>query len=169
MFGPKEYRRPFQRTGSSTRDGVERNRYGAHAGCSARLRGRNRRQPRPGILEDCVDGRRVERVESLMWLWILGAYEVVRTMCQAKTCFSSQALDELSRLKKLLSVVRMPAAKMEKPGRRTQLRKQTGRLESSCTRPVRKRPRTRAERLACLDSTACRFFFVHDDEDVTTS
>ena len=71
-----------------------------------------------GFSEDCVDGGRVERAESLMWLWVLGAYEVVRTMCQAKTCFSSKTLDELSRLKKLLSVVRMPAAKMEKPGKK---------------------------------------------------
>jgi hypothetical protein len=71
-----------------------------------------------GFSEDFVDGGRVDRAESLMWLWVLGAYEVVRTMCQAKTCFSSRALDELSRLKKLLSVVRMPAAKMEKPGKK---------------------------------------------------
>ena len=29
-----------------------------------------------------IDGGRVERAESLMWLWMLGAYEVVRTMCK---------------------------------------------------------------------------------------
>jgi len=39
-----------------------------------------------------VDYRRVARAESLMWLWICGAYEVVRTMCQAKGCFSDRAL-----------------------------------------------------------------------------
>jgi hypothetical protein len=64
-----------------------------------------------------VDGGRVDRAESLMWLWILGAYEVVRTMCQARACFSDRALDELLRLKRALAVVRMPAAKMEKAGR----------------------------------------------------
>lgn len=71
-----------------------------------------------GFAEVCVDGGRVERAESLMWLWMLGAYEVVRTMCQAKTCFSQKTLGELILLKKSLSVVRMPAAKMEKPGKK---------------------------------------------------
>jgi hypothetical protein len=61
-----------------------------------------------------VEGDRLERAESLMWLWILGAYEVVRTMCQAKSCFSARALDELAKLKRILAEVRMPAAKMEK-------------------------------------------------------
>jgi len=69
-----------------------------------------------GFSEQVIDGGQVERAESLMWLWMLGAYEVVRTMCQAKACFTKQALDELSQLKKRLSLVRMPAAKMEKPG-----------------------------------------------------
>jgi|CXWL01.1.fsa_nt_gi hypothetical protein len=65
-----------------------------------------------------VDGGRVERAESLMWLWILGAYEIVRTMCQAKGCFSDRTLNELVQLKKTLSVVRVPAAKMEKAGKK---------------------------------------------------
>lgn len=65
-----------------------------------------------------VDGGRFERAESLMWLWTLGAYEVVRTMCQAEGCFSSRAGEELAQLKKILSTVRMPAAKMEKPGKK---------------------------------------------------
>lgn len=69
-----------------------------------------------GFSGQIVEGGQVERAESLMWLWTLGAYEVVRTMCQAKTCFTQPTLDELNQLKKLLSVVRMPAAKMEKPG-----------------------------------------------------
>lgn len=70
-----------------------------------------------GFSGEHVDGTQVARAESLMWLWTLGAYEVVRTMCQAKVCFSSRAFDELHRLKRTLSVVRMPAAKMEKAGR----------------------------------------------------
>jgi hypothetical protein len=53
-----------------------------------------------------------------MWLWTLGAYEVVRTMCQAKSCFSDRTMDQLTHLKKTLSAVRMPAAKMEKAGER---------------------------------------------------
>ena len=65
-----------------------------------------------------IDGALTDRAESLMWLWTLGAYEVVRTMCQAKMCFSERVLDELTQLKQKLSAVRMPAAKMEKPGKK---------------------------------------------------
>jgi hypothetical protein len=65
-----------------------------------------------------LDVERFDRAESLMWLWTLGAYEVVRTMCQAKTCFSKRAWEELAQLKKSLTAVRMPAAKMEKPGKK---------------------------------------------------
>jgi hypothetical protein len=68
--------------------------------------------------ETVVDGSRFERAESLMWMWTLGAYEVVRTMCQAKECFSPNALEALAQLKKGLSSIRMPAAKMEKPGKK---------------------------------------------------
>jgi hypothetical protein len=70
-----------------------------------------------GFSGQCVDGGRVERAESLMWFWLLGAYEVVRTMHQAKGCFSERLLQELSGLKRVLATVRMPAAKMEKPGK----------------------------------------------------
>lgn len=70
-----------------------------------------------GFSSECVDGERVERAESLMWLWVLGAYEVVRTMYQAKQCFSERLAQELRDLKNQLAVVRMPAAKMEKKGK----------------------------------------------------
>jgi len=69
-----------------------------------------------GFSNQCIDGKRIERAESLMWLWILGAYEVVRTMHQAKGCFSERLIRDLGTLKKNLAVVRMPAAKMEKAG-----------------------------------------------------
>ncbi|MFH0997616.1 MAG: hypothetical protein V1844_19280 [Pseudomonadota bacterium] len=65
-----------------------------------------------------VDGTRVGRASTMMWLWTLGAYEVVRTMCQAKTCFSPNAMVQLEELKRYLASVRMPDAKMEKPSRR---------------------------------------------------
>lgn len=38
-------------------------------------------------------------------------------MHQAKVCFSERAIQELGALKKTLAIVRMPAAKMEKPGK----------------------------------------------------
>ncbi|MEI2769495.1 MAG: hypothetical protein V9G98_01710 [Candidatus Competibacter sp.] len=70
-----------------------------------------------GFFSEYVDGAMVERAESLMWPWVLGAYEVVRTMYQAKQCFSERLAQELKDLKNQLSVVRMPAAKMEKRGK----------------------------------------------------
>lgn len=54
------------------------------------------------------------RVSTLLWLWVLGAYEVVRTMCQARPCFSPPAFKELTALKGQLEKVRVADAKMEK-------------------------------------------------------
>jgi hypothetical protein len=70
-----------------------------------------------GFSGQCVDGGRIERAESLMWFWTLGAYEVVRTMHQAKDCFGERLVKDLSGLKQTLATVRMPAAKMEKRGK----------------------------------------------------
>lgn len=71
-----------------------------------------------GFSSECIDAGQVGRAESLMWLWLLGAYEVVRTMHQAKECFSERLAQDLGSLKRTLAVVRMPAAKMEKPGKK---------------------------------------------------
>lgn len=71
-----------------------------------------------GFSGECLNGEQIMRAESLMWFWLLGAYEVVRTMHQAKECFSERLAQDLSGLKKTLSTVRMPAAKMEKPGKK---------------------------------------------------
>lgn len=70
-----------------------------------------------GFRDETVDGSRIERAESLMWFWTLGAYEVVRTMCQAEECFSERTFVQLRPLKKRLATIRMPAAKMEKAGK----------------------------------------------------
>ncbi len=71
-----------------------------------------------GFSATCIDGGRVVRASSLMWFWLLGAYEVVRTMHQAKVCFSERLVQELVPLKKMLAAARMPAAKMEKQGKK---------------------------------------------------
>lgn len=63
-----------------------------------------------------IDGGQLERAGMFTWFWTLGAYEIVRTMCQAKECFAPALLARLGGLKKQLAQVRMPAAKMEKPG-----------------------------------------------------
>lgn len=54
--------------------------------------------------------------EACLWLWCLGAYEMVRTMTQAGSCFSSRLQTSLQELKRELAEVRMPAAKMELRG-----------------------------------------------------
>lgn len=70
-----------------------------------------------GFRASPVDGTRIGRASTMMWFWTLGAYEVVRTMCQAKTCFTPMMMAQLEELKRHLASVRMPDAKMEKPGR----------------------------------------------------
>ena len=70
-----------------------------------------------GFHESQVKMNSVDRVESLMWLWILGAYEIIRTMHQARSCFAPRVHRPLADLKAKLAAVRMPAAKMEKRGK----------------------------------------------------
>jgi len=64
-----------------------------------------------------IKGDKIQQAETLMWFWILGAYEVIRTMCQARQCFSADFYRKISSLKKDLGEVRMPASKMEKQGK----------------------------------------------------
>ncbi|NII28110.1 hypothetical protein HB364_23710 [Pseudoflavitalea sp. X16] len=60
----------------------------------------------------------IGEASTSFWFWSLGAYEVVRTISQAKDCFSTTFLDKINILKKQLSIVRMPSAKMEEQGRK---------------------------------------------------
>ena len=71
-----------------------------------------------GIQDSRIDMEPVGRAESLMWLWILGAYEIIRTMQQAQSCFGARVHPPLKELKSKLATVRMPAAKMEKRGKK---------------------------------------------------
>jgi hypothetical protein len=61
-------------------------------------------------------GAAAQRVYGQFWLWVLGAYEVVRTMCQAERCFSERLATELKALKQRLADIRMPFAKQELRG-----------------------------------------------------
>lgn len=54
------------------------------------------------------------RASDLMWLWTLGAYEVTRTLCQARECFSDRFYRDVADLKIDLERVRVPNTKMEK-------------------------------------------------------
>lgn len=71
-----------------------------------------------GAKGQSMDPNKFGRADSLMWLWILGAYEVARTIDQARNCFSEEFSKKIVSLKEELEVIRMPAAKMEKSRKR---------------------------------------------------
>lgn len=54
------------------------------------------------------------RASDLAWLWTLGAYEVTRTMCQARACFAAPFYRGLADLKHDLERVRVASTKMER-------------------------------------------------------
>jgi hypothetical protein len=58
----------------------------------------------------------IGKASTSMWFWTLGAYEVIRTISQAKDCFSNEFIEKVNTLKKKLAIVRMPSAKMEEQG-----------------------------------------------------
>ncbi len=55
---------------------------------------------KPGVAE----GNSVNRSYGLFWLWILGSYEVTRTMTQADSCFSNALMAKLKSFKKQVSI-----------------------------------------------------------------
>lgn len=63
-------------------------------------------------------GNALAKAHGLFWLWTLGAYEVVRTMAQAKPCFTEDAHKMLIKEKQHLARIRMPFAKQERAGKR---------------------------------------------------
>jgi hypothetical protein len=69
-----------------------------------------------------ICGDAITRGYGQFWLWVIGAYEVVRTMCQAERCFSQRVRAELKALKRRLAVLRMPFAKQERPGKSVPVR-----------------------------------------------
>ena len=69
-----------------------------------------------GILErNKVGGIIVDshRSYGLFWLWVLGAYEVIRTMDEHKQCFSEPLRQKVGGLKEELAKVRIPFAKQQ--------------------------------------------------------
>jgi len=63
--------------------------------------------------DEVIKHERLARAEMLFWFWVLGAYEIVRSMTYTSDCFVEHYVDLLKDLKKRLEFVRMPAAKME--------------------------------------------------------
>ena len=68
------------------------------------------------IREKQIDGQRFNRAYAMFWLWVLGAYEVTRTMVQARSCFSGAFAERVATLKKRIAKLRMPFAKQEYAG-----------------------------------------------------
>ena len=64
-----------------------------------------------------VDGQLFDKIYGEFWLWILGAYECTRTMCQHKHCFSPAAAERLLAFKKSICRIRVPFAKQELQGK----------------------------------------------------
>jgi hypothetical protein len=52
------------------------------------------------------------------WLWTLGAFEVVRTMKQARACLSAELNEKIVRLQRQLVEIRVPFAKQEIAGKK---------------------------------------------------
>lgn len=69
-----------------------------------------------------VDGEMFNRVYGDFWLWVLGAFEIVRTMEGAKECFSPRLQDELRTFKRKIVFLRSPFTKQMLAGARTKIR-----------------------------------------------
>jgi hypothetical protein len=54
--------------------------------------------------------------DELFWFWVLGAYEVLRTINQHKKCFTATGAIVINNMKKKLAVIRVPFAKQELRG-----------------------------------------------------
>ena len=71
------------------------------------------------IKETHVEGVAFQEVYGKTWLWVLGTYEVVRTMTgnRGAECFSDRTIRELEELKRELAHLRIPFAKQELKGK----------------------------------------------------
>ena len=64
-----------------------------------------------------VDSEGINEVYGLFWLWVVGAFEVVRTMAGAGGCFNDSVGIDLKDLKKRLVHLRAPFAKQQLAGK----------------------------------------------------
>lgn len=60
-----------------------------------------------------VHGKHLNETYALLWLWVLGVYEVLRTMAQAKNCFVQDLAEKIDIEKRCFAKLRMPLAKHE--------------------------------------------------------
>lgn len=65
-----------------------------------------------------VDGNAMSKAHGLFWLWVLGVYEVLRTMDQSSGSLSDGLKDKIRAEKKYFAKIRMPFAKQEFQGKK---------------------------------------------------
>lgn len=72
-----------------------------------------------GFRPNRIDGTELNKVYGLIWLWCLGAFELIRTMeaHKAKNCFDAKTKSKLTKLKAKLAKIRTPFAKQELAGK----------------------------------------------------
>jgi hypothetical protein len=70
-----------------------------------------------GIQGHQIDGQTFQRIYGGFWLWVLGAYEVTRTMSEYKNCFSGCLNTAVSTFKRSISILRIPFEKQQFMGR----------------------------------------------------
>jgi len=66
--------------------------------------------------EKFVNGSNLQVIYGRFWMWVLGAYEVTRTMSEYKTCFSTSLNSRVADFKAQISILRMPFAKLQFKG-----------------------------------------------------
>jgi hypothetical protein len=66
--------------------------------------------------KNIVDNELSYKAYGHFWLWVLSSFEISRTMCQYKHCFSPQLSERICAFKKQISKLRMPFSKLEPRG-----------------------------------------------------
>lgn len=69
------------------------------------------------IQDDQIDGQTFQFIYGRFWLWVLGAYEVTRTMSEYKNCFSGCLNTAVLTFKRSVSILRIPFAKQQFQGK----------------------------------------------------
>ena len=69
------------------------------------------------IIPNGKDGQILNDIYGSFWLWTLGAYEVVRTMAKAKSCFKPEVHERLICYKRKIAKIRIPFTKQEYQGK----------------------------------------------------
>jgi hypothetical protein len=73
-----------------------------------------------GLIKPNIVDRPAREAYGQFWLWVLGAWEVIRTMDEPehRDCFAEPIFTEIGKMKKTLHRIRIPFAKQELAGRK---------------------------------------------------